>query len=208
MGRANPRPSCKTVKIRQILPGTAERVERNTSPEINAQIERRSKGKVEALAHEGPAAIEQRISELEREWDIERALEMNASLVVLASTALGSFVNRKWFALTAVASGFLLQHALQGWCPPLPIMRRCGVRTQSEIDAEKLALRILRGDLHETRDPGRAMAQARRLANGRKPEQAAESATTARKGSAWWMPWPWRGTHASQEQPAGSPSVA
>jgi hypothetical protein len=35
---------------------------------------------------------------------------------------------------------FLLQHGLQGWCPPLPVLRRLGVRTQREIDAEKYAL--------------------------------------------------------------------
>ena len=42
--------------------------------------------------------------------------------------------------------GFLLQHAVQGWCPPLPFFRANGVRTQSEIDEEKFALKALRGD--------------------------------------------------------------
>ena len=36
---------------------------------------------------------------------------------------------------------FLLQHALQGWCPPVPILRRQGFRTRHEIDAERQALR-------------------------------------------------------------------
>jgi len=35
---------------------------------------------------------------------------------------------------------FLLQHGMQGWCPPLPILRRLGVRTRGEIDREKYEL--------------------------------------------------------------------
>ena len=41
---------------------------------------------------------------------------------------------------------FLLQHALQGWCPPLPLLRRLGVRTQAEIERERYALKAIRGD--------------------------------------------------------------
>jgi len=41
---------------------------------------------------------------------------------------------------------FLFQHSVQGWCPPLPVFRRLGVCTRSEIDQEKFALKALRGD--------------------------------------------------------------
>jgi hypothetical protein len=40
----------------------------------------------------------------------------------------------------------MLQHALQGWCPPLPFIRKRGVRTADEINAEKTALKLMRGD--------------------------------------------------------------
>jgi hypothetical protein len=43
-------------------------------------------------------------------------------------------------------TAFLFQHAVQGWCPPLPILRRLGFRTASEIDTERYALKALRGD--------------------------------------------------------------
>ncbi|HEV2173318.1 MAG TPA: hypothetical protein VGR71_07115, partial [Nitrospira sp.] len=46
---------------------------------------------------------------------------------------------------TAVA-GFLLQHAVQGWCPTISLFRRLGVRTTQEIDHERYALKALRGD--------------------------------------------------------------
>jgi hypothetical protein len=35
------------------------------------------------------------------------------------------------------ASGFLLQHALQGWCPPVPLLRQLGFRTSYEIEEER-----------------------------------------------------------------------
>jgi hypothetical protein len=73
-------------------------------------------------------------------------LEANAATVSLMGLTLGATVNRKWFLFPAVVAGFLLQHAVQGWCPPVPILRRIGFRTQSEIDDERYALKLLRGD--------------------------------------------------------------
>ena len=61
-----------------------------------------------------------------------------------------------------VVAAFLLQHALQGWCPPLPLLRRMGMRTSAEIHEEIIALRILRGDfLERVQYPERALASAR-----------------------------------------------
>jgi hypothetical protein len=45
-----------------------------------------------------------------------------------------------------VVSGFLLRHAIEGWCPPVPLLRRWGVRTRLEIEQERYALKLLRGD--------------------------------------------------------------
>jgi len=41
-------------------------------------------------------------------------------------------------------AAFLLQHAVQGWCPPLPVFRRLGVRTADEINDERVALKAVR----------------------------------------------------------------
>jgi len=83
---------------------------------------------------------------LDREWDIERTIETQASGLMLAGVTLGATVNKKFLILPAIVAGFLLQHAIQGWCPPVPVLRRLGLRTQSEIDAERYALKALRGD--------------------------------------------------------------
>jgi hypothetical protein len=36
--------------------------------------------------------------------------------------------------------------AVEGWCPPVPILRRLGFRTSYEIEEERQALKALRGD--------------------------------------------------------------
>jgi hypothetical protein len=73
-------------------------------------------------------------------------LEINAATLALSGLALGVFVNRKLLAIPAVVLAFLLQHGIQGWCPPLPVLRKLGFRSRQEIDAEKYALKALRGD--------------------------------------------------------------
>lgn len=128
------------------LPPTARRVEQNSNPAINEAIRERTDAEVVRLEGAGDEEIAQRLRELDREWDIERTLQANASVLAMAGVLLGAKVNR-WFLLlpTAVFS-FLANHALQGWCPPVPLFRRLGVRTQREIERERYALKALRGD--------------------------------------------------------------
>jgi len=109
-----------------------------------------------------PVFIDERLRELEREWDIQRTLEANASGLSLAGFALGLTVDRRFLALPAVMAAFLLQQALQGWSLPVPLLRRMGIRTAREIQDEVLALRIMRGDfLERVETPERALASAR-----------------------------------------------
>jgi hypothetical protein len=129
-----------------MLSPTASRVSDHTADSVNRQIREQTEENIRRCAEKGAIAIDKRLAELEAEWDIERTLEANASTITLIGLGLGAFVSKKWFILPAVVSGFLLQHALQGWCPPLPIFRRRGVRTSGEIQAEKYALKALRGD--------------------------------------------------------------
>src|SRR5205823_697834 len=112
-----------------------------------------------------------RLAELDREWDIERTLEANAATVCLAGLALGATVDKRLFVLPAAVAGFLLQHAVQGWCPPVPLFRRLGVRTQSEIDEERYALKALRGDFRG--GPG--------AVNGNAPAAARQAVAAARR---------------------------
>src|SRR5881392_829583 len=128
-----------------MIPSTVERVPQHTAGHINEQIRRQTEQNVARFAAD-PAAIDRRLAELDREWDIERTLEANAVTVSLLGSALGFTVDRRFFALPVVVSGFLLQQAMQGWCPPVPLFRHLGFRTTSEIDYERYALKALRGD--------------------------------------------------------------
>jgi hypothetical protein len=134
-----------------MIPATSERVTQNTAEEINQRIQRETAENIAATVAGGRAAIDQRLRELDQEWDMERTLETNAASVALFGLGLGAFFDRRWFALPAVVCGFLLQHAVQGWCPPVPIFRRRGVRTMREIDEERFALKALRGDFQGVR---------------------------------------------------------
>lgn len=131
-----------------MLPSTVSRVPAHTDEAINDWIRQQTEKTIVRYQNAGPRAIERRLQELDAEWDIERTLEANAATASLIGLTLGATVDRRWFAFPAVVAGFLLQHALQGWCPPLPVFRRMGIRTSYEIDRERYALKALRGDFH------------------------------------------------------------
>lgn len=123
-----------------------DRVRANTYKKINLKIDREIDARVREYAKKSSEEITRRIGELDREWDVERILETNASALAFTGLLLGVTQNRKWLILPGLVLPFLFQHAIQGWCPPLPILREMGVRTRQEIDREKYALKVLRGD--------------------------------------------------------------
>lgn len=137
-----------------LLPPTADRVSQNTATTVNDAIRLGTEANVSRIAAAGPAAIDHRQAELDREWDVERYLETLAPSLTLAGMTLGLTVSRKFFLVPFLVQTFFLQHALQGWCPPIPVLRRMGVRTQAEIDHEKYALKALRGDFQAVRWTG------------------------------------------------------
>jgi len=145
-------------------PTTVDRVPDHTADRVNEQIRRRMEQRIARIAGAGPAAIARRLEELDREWDIERTLEANAAAISAAGAALALLVDRRFAFVPLVVGSFLLQHAVQGWCPPLPVFRRYGIRTQPEIEQERYALKALRGDFKQVRDdtPGQGQASAGR----------------------------------------------
>jgi hypothetical protein len=149
-----------------MIPSTTQRVSEHTAEHVNEEIGRRTEANVIRYGAAGPEAMGHRLAELEREWDVERTLEANAATLAAIGAGLALFVDRRFALIPLVVGGFLLQHAVQGWCPPVPVFRRMGVRTQTEIDHERYALKALRGDFREVRDgddsaPSRALAAAR-----------------------------------------------
>lgn len=130
-----------------------DRVRKNTDEEVNCSIDRQTQDRVRRVAKAGPAAIEERLEELSHEWDIERALETMAPSMTLLGLTLGILRDRRWLALPLFVQAFFLQHAVQGWCPPMPVLRRLGFRTAAEIHEERNALKALRGDYQGVEAP-------------------------------------------------------
>jgi hypothetical protein len=156
-------------------PPTRQRVAQNTADEINEDIRRRTMRNIEYFSARLDE-IEHRLEELEREWDVERVLETNAAAFSLAGLTLGMTISRKWLALPMVVAGFLLQHAVQGWCPPMALFRRLGVRTIGEIDQERYALKALRGDFAGLEKGASSESKPRKTPARKRTRKAAKAA--------------------------------
>src|SRR5580765_2539049 len=77
-----------TPYLSQLVPPTTDRVQRHTDEDLNKRITRQTETNVASFAAD-PRLIDRRLEELDREWDIERALEANAAIILLIGLALG-----------------------------------------------------------------------------------------------------------------------
>jgi hypothetical protein len=141
------------------MPTTRERVPAHTDEQINRRIRAAMQRSVHYFSHHREE-IPRRLRELDEEWDIERAIEANAAAIAFTGVALSATRGRGWLVLPALVTGFLFQHAVQGWCPPVPILRRLGFRTSYEIEEERQALKALRGDFEHSEGTGGAALRA------------------------------------------------
>lgn len=155
---------------------TRTRVPQHTSDPVNRRIRQRTEDNVAFFAA-NRTKIGARLSQLDREWDVERAIEANASTLALGGIILGTMRDRRWLALPAAVSAFLLQHALQGWCPPVPVLRRLGFRTADEINQERYALKAIRGDFRKVRSGGARAALAMEATDIRSSKRSASKRT-------------------------------
>ncbi|MEX0779335.1 MAG: hypothetical protein WD037_06355 [Balneolales bacterium] len=137
---------------------TIDRVRSNTEAEINEDIDLKSEALIHVYTNQENWKISERIEELEGEWDVERWLETNASVLAFAGLMFGATYKKRWLVLPGVVLPFLFQHAVQGWCSPIAFFRKLGVRTRKEIEREKYALKILRGDFEDIRNMDRKEA--------------------------------------------------
>jgi hypothetical protein len=81
-----------------MLPNTPDRVPLHTSAAVNRRIQQDISGRVRWHTRH-PERIDQRLRELDAEWDIERTLDANAATLALTGTLLGIFVDRRFLAL-------------------------------------------------------------------------------------------------------------
>jgi hypothetical protein len=135
------------------LDHTGDRVREHTAEVVNTRIDTQTIGSIEQTIRGGRNAIVRRLADLDREWDIDRALMVNFAVIGGTSFAtglrrysrrpiLGVLGKRRKgaFGFFGVQLGFLLLHGIVGWCPPASLFRRLGFRTQREIELERRAL--------------------------------------------------------------------
>lgn len=99
------------------------------------------------LAANNPHRIHQRLHELEGAWDVERLLQLNAAALAITGIVLSFTGNKKWLMLPLAATALLAQQAILGWSPAAPILKMLGLPNHSEINREKLGMKLLRGDM-------------------------------------------------------------
>ena len=58
---------------------------------------------------------------------VNRYLRLIAGAIVMATVALGVFVNPWWFAFTAFVGLNLFQSSFTDWCPMMTFLRWCHV---------------------------------------------------------------------------------
>jgi hypothetical protein len=123
-----------------------DRVRNMSTDAANRAIDERTRESIERATAGGRDAIERRLSDLQREWDIDRVLMMNYATLVFAQL-LAAMRDRRWLWGPLVQTPFLMMHATLGWCPPSLWFRPLGFRTRLEIQAEREALLQRLGEL-------------------------------------------------------------
>ena len=91
--------------------------------------------------------IARRLRELEEEPDLESVLERRASLVASLGFMAGAVVNRRLPSVPVSWTASLVRLAATNWLPMGALLRRMGLRTSREIEIERVALRLMLGDL-------------------------------------------------------------
>ncbi len=127
-------------------PADFDRVRHMSTDKANRAIDARMRDSVERVSAGGRTAIEQRLTELQQEWDIDRVLMLNFATLVFAQLVAATR-DRRWLWGPLVQTPFLMMHATIGWCPPSLWFRPLGFRTRFEIQAEREALLQRLGEL-------------------------------------------------------------
>ncbi len=134
-----------------------DEIRERTSTSSNQRIDRTTFATLGELQG-SPDRIRRRLHELDREWTVDRALMMNFAIAGATTAALalrGAMRNGRingWTILLGTQLGFLAHHAMRRWCPPLPVLRRLGFRSDREIASERAALEHRLAELERPRD--------------------------------------------------------
>ncbi len=102
--------------------------------------------RIACLADAGPQAIEDRLLELDGEWSTSRVTKSIIGVLIVVGCTMAALHNPLWLVLPGIAGLFMLQYAFS--CNSLldGVGRAFGFRPGCEIEQERMALKVLRGD--------------------------------------------------------------
>lgn len=112
---------------------------------INKEIDAQTLRHLDRYRHASAEEIEERLKMLDRQWDVESVVAMTGAVVSIGGLLLG-MRNRKLLAIPMIAQGLVLSHSLPIPDPVTPIFRAFGLWSRHEIERERHALKLLRGD--------------------------------------------------------------
>jgi hypothetical protein len=131
------------------VPAGRDRVRAHSAATVNERIDLETEARLARMRGAPSREIGRRLGQLDREWDIDRALMalfsgLGGLTFSLGVRNAGPFrKGNGWLYLFGAQLAFLGIHAAVGWCPPAALLRRLGFRTQKEIEVERRALEAL-----------------------------------------------------------------
>ena len=81
-----------------------------------------------------------KLRQLDHEVDQERALQVSAATLGFIGAILSVTVSSAFALLPAFVFATLGQYAVQGWCLPMALLARLGLRSSRDIDRERYAV--------------------------------------------------------------------
>jgi hypothetical protein len=109
---------------------------------------------VKEFAHKGRKKITERIEQIDKELDLERAIHLGFGALAVTGAALCyAKGNKNWLLLSVGAGCLLIADNLTGITGKIPFLKKLGLRLKNEILHERYALKAFRGDFKHTDSP-------------------------------------------------------
>ena len=162
-----------------------EDVIRDESPaSINAAIDRETLARLEEFKNASPEKFQERIDELAWEYDVACAQSIAFAGLGLFGLALSRF-HKGFLAIPVIANAALLYQNLPVPSPITPAFRMLGFRSRTEIERERHALKMLRGDYQRAEDdPSAKGAMTSAQSEGKANEPARGKKSRKKMGGA------------------------
>jgi hypothetical protein len=118
-----------------------DQIRKHSFKSFNENIDEKTDSIIQLVIAEGPISIGERLNELDKEWDIDKAVLLFQSgliMIQLANAMKKQSKNSLWGPL--IQTPLLMLHATFGWSPVTMVFRKLGFRTRFEIQAEREVL--------------------------------------------------------------------